>query len=283
MPPQKRVLLPNGCYAYEDTPNSADILYQQVLEYFDQGLDVMEGMTVFDVGANVGLFALEALYRTNGRIRIFCFEPAPAAFGCLRRSLTEQFAKSDIKALNVGLSSSPGHATLFYRRQASAMSSFDAECVLTEEDMRRLASTAASTEIPREYRRRVPWWFAWLPNSIRRLAIRHTMRRVVADVEPVTCELTTLGDVIREHDVARIDVLKIDVEGAEWEVLQGVGPDDWPKIRSLAIEVHDIHDRLRQVENLLQERGFTDLRIEQEAIFRGTSVFGVCGFRNAAD
>jgi len=275
----KVVMLPNGCYAYEDTPNAAAILYRQILEYYDQGLEVAEGMTVFDVGANIGLFALEALYRTQGRIRIFCFEPAPKAFQCLHRSLAEQYPNSEVVALNVGLSSSACEATFFYRRQASAMSSFDPGCVLTDKDIDRLASTAASADLPREYEQHVPRWFFWLPTSLRRFVIQRKLRRVIADVEPVVCKMTTVDDVIRLYDVSRIDVLKIDVEGAEWEVLQGIGAGNWPKIQALAVEVHDIDGRLVQVETLLREQGFAHIRTQQEAVFRDTTVFSIWATR----
>ena len=44
-----------------------------------------------------------------------------------------------------------------------------------------------------------------------------------------------------------MDLLKIDVERAEKEVLQGILPSDWPKIRQVAMEVHDVDGGLQTV------------------------------------
>ena len=40
-------------------------------------------------------------------------------------------------------------------------------------------------------------------------------------------QLTTLSDVLREENVTRIDLLKIDVEKSEMDVLLGIDEQDW--------------------------------------------------------
>jgi FkbM family methyltransferase len=42
-----------------------------------------------------------------------------------------------------------------------------------------------------------------------------------AATEPIKCELTTLDQYVRSSDLDRVDLIKIDVEGAEFRVLQG--------------------------------------------------------------
>ena len=42
------------------------------------------------------------------------------------------------------------------------------------------------------------------------------------ETEQYRCQLRTLSDVVREEGVERIDLLKIDVENAEYEVLMGI-------------------------------------------------------------
>ena len=44
-----------------------------------------------------------------------------------------------------------------------------------------------------------------------------------------------------------VDLLKVDVERAEKEVLEGILPSDWPKIRQVAMEVHDVDGGLQTV------------------------------------
>ena len=85
------------------------------------------------------------------------------------------------------------------------------------------------------------------------------------------CELRTLSSVLRELDVDRADLLKIDVEGAELDVLEGIRGEDWPLIRQVVIEVHDRGRRGTVVADELRRRGFR-LAIEQEPLMRGTDV-----------
>ena len=42
--------------------------------------------------------------------------------------------------------------------------------------------------------------------------------------------MTTVSALMAQHDLDRIDLLKIDVEGAELDVLRGIRPEDWPRI-----------------------------------------------------
>ena len=51
------------------------------------------------------------------------------------------------------------------------------------------------------------------------------------------CELRSLSEVIRTEGVETIDLLKIDVQRAELDVLKGVAPEDWQKIRQVSMEV----------------------------------------------
>src|SRR6185295_10585545 len=44
--------------------------------------------------------------------------------------------------------------------------------------------------------------------------------------ERVSCRLTTVSAVIREHGLARIDLLKIDAERSELDVLAGIAEED---------------------------------------------------------
>ncbi|MFO0850086.1 MAG: FkbM family methyltransferase [Gemmataceae bacterium] len=278
MPTPRRVPLPNGRYAYEDTPDSARILYRQVLGYFTPGLPVRPGMTVFDVGANTGLFSLEVLHRTNGTARVVCFEPAPAAFRLMARSLGEQFPGADVRPVSAAVADKPGEATFFYRPLASAMSSLDPADLLPEADVERLTARAAAGDLPDGYREQLPRWLPHLPGPVARWLVRRAFRRAVGRTEPVPCRVTTVAEAVREHGIDRIDLLKVDVEGAEWEALLGVG-EAWPRVRSVAVEVHDLANRLSQVRELLSANGLTEVRFDQEEVFRGTSVYSVWATR----
>jgi hypothetical protein len=49
----------------------------------------------------------------------------------------------------------------------------------------------------------------------------------------------TIGDILRESGFDHIDILKLDIEGAEKELFRE-GWEEWlPKVRMIVIELHD--------------------------------------------
>jgi hypothetical protein len=46
----------------------------------------------------------------------------------------------------------------------------------------------------------------------------------------------------------------VDVENSEHLVLEGISDNDWKKIDSLVIEVHDVDDRLNKISELLKKK-----------------------------
>ncbi len=59
------------------------------------------------------------------------------------------------------------------------------------------------------------------------------MRNNLLDAQTEECRMCTVSDLIRSHGLARIDLLKIDVEGAELDVLHGIAHEDWRLIRQV--------------------------------------------------
>mmetsp|Transcript_16913 Transcript_16913/g.43345 ORF Transcript_16913/g.43345 Transcript_16913/m.43345 type:complete len:770 (+) Transcript_16913:448-2757(+) len=81
------------------------------------------------------------------------------------------------------------------------------------------------------------------------------------------CDSVTLDVLMSKHGLKGIDLLKIDVEGMELEILQGIEAHTWPRIRQVVAEVHDIGTRLADVVELLRIRGAFDVVTVQ----RGTA------------
>jgi hypothetical protein len=103
------------------------------------------------------------------------------------------------------------------------------------------------------------------------------LRRIstrILRMEPVPCEVMTLSSILRQQSVPRIDLLKVDVEKSELDVLAGIDDQDWPKIRQLVVEVHDIDRRVEQVTAWLRERGFGNITVDPSVpIFRVFNVY----------
>jgi hypothetical protein len=87
--------------------------------------------------------------------------------------------------------------------------------------------------------------------------------------------------VISEYEVDRIDVLKIDVEGSEWEVLGGIEQVHWPRVQQVVVEVHDIAGRVADIAGLLRGQNF-ETTIDQEdwAIHRLLGIYTVYARRS---
>jgi len=87
--------------------------------------------------------------------------------------------------------------------------------------------------------------------------------------------MRTVSDAIREQQIPRIDLLKVDVEKAELDVLEGIDAADWAIVRQVVVEVHDRNGRLAKVTALLAENGLDTIHIEQEPLFRGSEIYNL--------
>lgn len=260
-------MLPNGLRVHGATPG--DARSQHFIDgYFDGGLVIGPGMTVLDIGANIGLFALEALRRAEGDLELYAFEPAPETFGYLQCNVQELFPRSGAHLQCAAVADAPGEATLYHRPRASVTSSLYRE---VEADSGSLVR-AMLREPPERYRELFPPWLRRLPGGAAERILQGLARWSQGEVVPVRCPVTTVSRVIAEHGIERIDFLKVDVEGAELAVLHGIDAQDWPRIKRLAVEVHDIDGRLEEMRTLLTAAGFA-ATVEQEWPFEGTDVY----------
>ena len=96
------------------------------------------------------------------------------------------------------------------------------------------------------------------------------------------CRLRTLSSIIREEGVEVIDFLKIDVQKSELDVLRGIEENDWPKIRQIVVEVHDINDRLGAIHTTLEQRGY-EVAIEQDDHYQNSILYNLFARRCEED
>jgi len=271
-------VLPSGLRVHGATP--ADARSQHFIDgYFEGGLEPLPGMTVFDVGANIGLFSLEVLRRTGGDLELYCFEPAEDTFAYLRRNIQELFPESRVRLFCSAVADQPGEAVLYHRPRVSVNSSLYREVVGDPGSLVR----GMLREPPERYRTLFPPWLRRLPPAQAQWILRSLSRWSQGEVIETTCPVTTISQVMQDHRVDRVDFLKVDVEGAELEVLRGVRPEDWAKIDRLAVEVHDVQGRVQAMRKTLEAAGFTAVDVEQEWPFQGTDVYMLHAARTAAE
>ena len=176
---------------------------------------------VYDVGANLGLYAIPSAMklRSIGRLaldrppgRVIAFEPVPAWAARLRQN-TQANRLANVDVFDVALSDTNGRADFLLKRIAgSGMDSL------------------------------IPGYDVHIPAGNR---------------HRIEVEISRAEQMIARYNLPPPTVLKIDVEGAEYKVLDGLGDFlGHPACRFALIEVHRGLSNEGAIENLLAARGF---------------------------
>ena len=270
------ITLPNGMKAHYLREEEVPILYKQVQEYVRNGIELLPGDTLFDVGANIGLFSLWSYEQCQRDLNIYAFEPIPVIFDVLKRN-AQLLDPATMKVFSCGLAQEPKTVVFGYYPNATALSTaYPDAWKQTRAIIQQAIDTALSNPSDDEpsYIRRL----RRLPPVIRPFLIRHKLNQAF-QVKLVSCPMRTISNIIREYQVQRIDLLKIDVERSELDVLLGIEPQDWHKIKQMVIEVHNEEQRVDQVTALLRQYGLSEITIEQEPSFKDSDIFNVYASR----
>lgn len=258
---------PNGLRIVPQTVTEADHFYRDIFEkriYLRHGIDLPAGACIFDVGANIGSFLLFA-HQECPDAQIYSFEPAPPLFEKLR--LNAALNRVQARLLNCGISDRAGTAELTFYPHSSGMSSFHADREQEREILRRMMETERQEGV------------AGIDELI---GIAEDFLDERFRSEPFECRLRPLSDVIAEEEVEWIDLLKIDVQKAELEVLQGIRDEHWSRIGQIAMEVHDLDGRLKRIVRLLEIHGFR-AAVEQDDLLQGSVLYNLFAVREGAE
>ncbi len=168
-----------------------EVLHEFKEVFFDEAyadglpLEVPQGSTLIDIGANIGSFSVFALSRYPGA-RVVAFEPDPVNFRHLEANAA--LAGGRLVPVQAAVAGTAGELT--FRREAG-------DKVSTSGSLKRSQGV--------EF-------------------------KVAA---------TTLADVFSQFGIETCGLLKMDCEGAEYDILYGVPDDVLARIRQMVIEVHD--------------------------------------------
>jgi FkbM family methyltransferase len=167
------------------------------------------GWTVVDVGANVGLFAVQQARRGA---RVFAFEPNPDCYRRLSKTIAANDLGGAVRAFNVAVGAEPSLGALRVSGNFTVTGSIS---------------------------------HANDPSSVHDKAVT----------------IVSLDDTIPSLGLERIDLLKIDTEGAEVQVLRGA-EQTLQLVEHSVIEFHS-WDLLQEVRALLRDHGFSEtLRVD---------------------
>ena len=262
------VTLPNGMKIFCLGKDEVRLVYKEVRAYLKNGIELHEGDTVFDVGANIGLFALWAYQSCNKNLNVYAFEPIPAIFEVLSAN-TQRFDSEKLLVFPYGLSQESKTVTFAYYPNASIASTLYPGVSQAElEDLKKMILDNFKDLPP------LISWTRWLPLFLRSFILDKKLATAFK-AEQVTCQLKTVSEIIQEHNVRQIDLLKVDVEKSELDVLLGVEPKDWQKIKQVFVEVHDLNGRVEETIALLKKYGLSEITVEQEPLLKGSDIFSV--------
>ncbi len=261
---RKGYRLANGMIVAHHSGLQTNIIYREVFEdkvYLQRGITMNDGDCIFDVGANIGLFTLFVHQQCKNPI-VYAFEPIPPTFDLLRTNVA--LYGLDVKLFNCGLSGETKTSPFTFYPHAAGLSGYisgaDVDKQVTKSIIRSwLQKVAPETDA------------AVLPQAELDALLEEQLQS-----ETHVCQLRTLSEIIREQNVERIDLLKIDVEGSEYDVLAGLDPADWKKIRQLVIEVHT-GELLEQIKTLLERHGF-NLSIDETILVEETDAGGAATY-----
>ena len=251
MKPIKQIELSNGWPLFYRSQLNLKVLVREFLEddiYGRNGVSVKDGDVILDVGANIGVFATWIGTKLNHG-SIHCFEPIPETFEVLKKN-TELQSHLKIGLHQVGISREPGKVEFKYNPNLAVGASMKGPMpedrknshnfIVEELNLRnRLLGSVI------RYSPRLCWWP--LLECIR-LSYRATKK--------VECRVTTISRFLDDNNISSVDLLKIDVEGAEEDVLEGIDNSHWPKIRQVVLESHFGIGQAERIQQQLMELGF---------------------------
>jgi FkbM family methyltransferase len=143
---------------------------------------VRPGMAVVDIGANIGYFTTLAAQKVGPTGRVVALEPDLYNYSLLTRNI-EANGLTDVLPIHAALGAAPGTARLFRSRNNYG-------------DHRLYGET------------RPGWWYG--------------LRRTIARRECVSVPVETLDRVAAEHNLGRVDFIKMDIQGYECWALAGM-------------------------------------------------------------
>ncbi len=166
---------------------------------------------VFDVGGNIGMYSLY-LNEKFDNLKIYIFEPIPELYQFINHNLlSNKKLTNKIAISNFGFSNKKETTKINYFPHASALSTIHSDL---EEKENKIKSTLGRGR-----------------SIIGILAKTHFV------AIPVEVNLIRMSDYITANKIKKIDIVKIDVEGYELEVLQGIDNQHFSKIGSFQIEI----------------------------------------------
>jgi FkbM family methyltransferase len=225
--------------------------------YFGKGgLTVPKaGATIVDVGANIGSFAV-FMHKVVPDCKVHAFEPIPETYSTMAANFERFNIQGKVHNIGLGKMGCPPVLKFTHFPNRPACSTYRPEDKERANIEPLLNNPATFCGL---YRETQPELVAKVEASEQSVAMA-LIKEFVEDQwrrEEIECPMRCLEDALKDDGIqGQIDFLKVDVEGAELDVLLGISDETWSRVEQVAIEVHDFDNRLEDVQALLLAQGF---------------------------
>ena len=262
--------LPDGTRLRCIVRSEARVLVVHAHGYLEHGISLGDDAVVFDVGANIGVFSV-VLARMRPGIRIHAFEPVPPIYKVLQaNAATLGGGRITVHPYGVGAEAAEFDFVYFPRCPALSSAHMD-----LWEGASEVFVEAVRGHIVEAGR------YMWSARLVPSFLAGPIARYLKGGARPYRCRVRPLSEVFEETGVERVDLLKVDCEGAEIAVLQGIEGRYWPRIQQVVCEVMDVDGRLDICRSLLTEHGFSKIVVDREAGLENTPMVNVYARRTA--
>ncbi len=250
---------PNGMEIFHHAVAETKYVYQEIFEdrvYFRHGIDLAKGESLFDIGANIGLFTIFVKEHFEGA-NVFAFEPSPAIFRLLKANVARY--GDSVSIYDCGMADRPGEAKFTFYPHYSIMSGLHAGTDQDSETLRKGIKSRLEEQ-------------AVDPADIQDRSLDRMVKVALGQKQEHMCQLRTISQIIDEAKVQSIGLLKIDAEGSELDILAGIRDEHWKCIRQIVMEIHDPKKTARlAAEKLLAGHGYSCV-FEEEKRLSGSGI-----------
>ncbi|KAK3306124.1 S-adenosyl-L-methionine-dependent methyltransferase [Chaetomium strumarium] len=244
------VELADGFTIHTPSEREARFIYNEI--YADHCYDVPNlpsSPFIIDAGANIGLFTLYYKQKFPSAT-ILAFEPAPQTYSTLLRNLRLHGLADDprISTFRSGLGEREAAAATFtYYPNAPGNSTLFPD---QKDGLKQLVAS----KFPEHGQQVIDAW----------LGKEEVVEVEVQRLSHFLLELESRKGRSEEEEqggglkVESIDLLKIDVEGAEFEVLAGLDEEHWPLVKNVVLEITTVGNEgaVERMRALLEQKGF---------------------------
>lgn len=104
-------------------------------------------------------------------------------------------------------------------------------------------------------------------------SVQMAVNYLTRDARMEVCPMCTVSDIIEQHDIEAVTLLKIDVERSELDVLSGIKQEHWDRISQVAMECHE--ENLKPACQILYAANFQNVTKTQTSDLQGSGIYMV--------